>query len=457
VSTLDPTDTIAAVASPPGPGFRGMIRLTGPDAWAVALEPFLPEDEGRELPRRPELWSGQLLVSGVRPLVPASIVLWPGPRTYTGQPLAEIHLPGSPPLVNRVLADCLGHGARHAEPGEFTLRAFLSGRIDLTRAEAVLGVIDARTPAQLETALKQLAGGLAGPITTLRDRLLDILAHLEAGLDFVDESDVDPLARSLLAEELEREGHMLDQLSRTLQGREREDRHPSVVLAGPPNAGKSRLFNALLGQAQAIVSPIAGTTRDYLSAPCVCDGLTVELVDTAGFEDASTPIESRAQELRAEQSARADLIVDCLAHDDPPPTPNSDQTQDLTETAPPRLHVLTKTDLAADPRDPTGHRLSTSAETGAGLDELRRVIAARLREREADGDLISTTGARCRESLEQAARALETASQTISMNGGDELVAIDLRQAVDELGKVVGAVVTDDILDRIFKRFCIGK
>src|SRR3954466_1687686 len=201
MSSLDPTDTIAAVASPPGPGFRGLIRLTGPDAWPIALSGFSP-DRVSPLPTRADWRTGRLVVDGLRPSLPASIALWPGPRTYTGQPLAEIHTVGSPPLVNLVLAHCLTRGARLAEPGEFTLRAFLSGRIDLTRAEAVLGVIDARTPAQLAAALEQLAGGLAGPIARLRDRLLDVLAHLEATLDFVDEADVDPLGRDALAADL---------------------------------------------------------------------------------------------------------------------------------------------------------------------------------------------------------------------------------------------------------------
>ncbi|WP_406697565.1 tRNA modification GTPase [Singulisphaera sp. Ch08] len=446
MSTLDLTDTIAAVASPPGPGFRGLIRLTGPDALSIALARFSDHDDTR-LAKHPERRSGRLTVTGLRPLLPAAIALWPGSRTYTGQPLAEIHTVGSPPLVSLVLADCLAQGARHAEPGEFTLRAFLSGRIDLTRAEAVLGVIDAQTPAQLDAALRQLAGGLAGPITALRDRLLDVLAHLEANLDFAEESDVDPLGRVALAEDLAREGAELITLATRLQGRDRADGHPRVVLAGPPNAGKSRLFNALLGQAHALVSPQAGTTRDYLSALCECDGVTVELVDTAGVEPAAGPIEGQAQSFGADQAARADLLLDCRSND----------TTSTWPIAPdrPRLLVRTKADL--DPALDSAEFLATSAATGAGLDNLRRAVAAALRSQAADGDLPASTGARCRESLERAGQALHSAAETILLNGGDELVAIDLRQAIDDLGKVVGAVVTDDILDRIFRRFCIGK
>jgi len=446
-STLDTHDTIAAVASPPGPGFRGLIRLTGPEAWSIALERF-SSDRNADLPKRAERRTGQLTLAGLRPTLPVAIALWPGPRTYTGQPLAEIHTVGSPPLVNLVLADCLTRGARLAEPGEFTLRAFLSGRIDLTRAEAVLGVIDARSPAQLDAALQQLAGGLAGPISEVRDQLLDVLAHLEANLDFAEEPDVDVLARTALADQLAHFSERMASLAARLQSRERPEGNPRVVLVGPPNAGKSHLFNALLGQTRALVSPQAGTTRDYLSALCECEGLTVELIDTAGIEPGSTSIEAQAQALRDVQAARADLLLDCLSSDTlPVRTIASDR---------PRLSVWTKSDLAP-PMAVESPALTTSAQTGAGLVELRRAIATTLRAADADGDLLTSTGARCCESLELASRALDSASAAVLLDGGDELVAVDLRQAIDELGKVVGVVVTDDILDRIFRRFCIGK
>ena len=216
---FDSADTIAAIASPPGFGFRGIVRLSGPEALAIARARFTPTPDRPEPDdvRRAVRREGRLQVDGLRPELPASLLLWPGTRTYTGQPLAEIHTVGSPPVLQLVLAQALKAGARLAEPGEFTLRAFLSGRIDLTRAEAVLGVIEASTPSQLTAALNQLAGGLARPVATLRDRLLDILAHLEANLDFVDEPDVDPLARSELARSLAEGSHELVALAERLQ------------------------------------------------------------------------------------------------------------------------------------------------------------------------------------------------------------------------------------------------
>jgi len=447
IDTFDPTDTIAAVASPPGPGLRGLVRLAGPSAWAIALAGF-DEDGGAGAPERAELRTGRLKVDGSSRSLPASIALWPAPRTYTRQPLAEIHTVGSPPLLQLVLAHCLGRGARPAQPGEFTLRAFLSGRIDLTRAEAVLDVIEARSPAPLEAALERLAGGLAGPVAGLRDRLLDVLAHLEAGLDFVEEADVEALARRSLAGELAQAGTVLAGLADRLASRDRADERPRVALVGPPNAGKSRLFNALLGVSRALVSPQAGTTRDYVSAPCACDGLSVELIDTAGIEPAETPIATRAQAFREAQALAADLLLVCLSADTNPAQPR--------EPDPREILVWTKSDLATPPSS-NFVVLPTSSQTGAGLQALKTEIATRLNLLADEASSQSTMGARCRDHLLRARESVDSAAMALEVGHGEELIAIDLRLAVDELGKVVGAVVTDDILDRIFRRFCIGK
>jgi tRNA modification GTPase len=449
---LDPNDTIAALASPPGPGLRGIVRLSGPEAISTLLKSFTARNDDALPPDRARLVSGSMRVDGLRPLVPVMLGLWPAPKTYTGQDLAEIHLVGAMPLLNLVLAHCLGRGARLAEAGEFTLRAFLSGRIDLTRAEAVLGVIEAHNSVQLDAALEQLAGGLSGPITAMREHLLDVVAHLEANLDFNEEPDVDPLGRAVLAGELEHAADRLEDLERRLNDRDRADGHPRVVLFGPPNVGKSRLYNALIGNGRAIVSPQAGTTRDYLSAPCDCDGLTVEMVDTAGVEAAGDSVTAQAQALSRLQFERADLLLVCRAAD----------TCDILAAAPTarcrRLLVWTKSDQAMPgPGGGCAHPIVTSAATGFGLEALRSAIAQSIRCEGTDRILPAGTGARCRGSLRRAREALAQASECLVRGDGEELVAFDLRLAVEELGKVVGAVVTDDILDRIFRRFCIGK
>ncbi len=344
-----------------------------------------------------------------------------------------------------VLQSCLSRGARTAEPGEFTLRAFLNGRMDLTRAEAVLGVVEARNPAQLEASLRQLAGGLSSPIERLRDRLLDVLAHLEAGLDFVDEEDVGPIARSQLADELADAALELRRLTAQFRDRDLPTSRPRVVLVGPPNAGKSRLFNALMGEGRAIVSHVAGTTRDYLSAPTIFDGIAVEVIDTAGIEDSAQPIESQAQALRMAQAVSADLLLVCE------PTDEAAVLLDWPDR--PHLRLSTKCDLAPARSGTIG----TSATTHVGLNALQRAVADAIRSRLDDGDALAVTGARCRDSLDRAGGSLVRASEVLSLGGGDELVSIDLRQALEDLGQVVGVVVTDDILDRIFSRFCIGK
>jgi tRNA modification GTPase len=449
---LDAADTIAAVASPSGTGYRGIIRLSGPRSWAIASAGFTADRLGTSSnhARRQE---GRLRLEGLRPALPATLVLWKAPRSYTGQDVAEIHTVGCPPLISLVLANTLSRGARLAEPGEFTLRAFLSGRIDLTQAEAVLGVIEARTRPQLDAALEQLAGGIAGPIRTLRDRLLEVLAHIEANLDFTEERDIDPLGRSELAGFLAKGADELSDLNRRLRGRDRPRGHPRVVLVGPPNAGKSRLFNALVGENQALVSPIPGTTRDYLSAQCLCESLVVELIDTAGEELPRTTIDAQAQAFRAEQTVRADLLLTCM-----PVGSNfaADSLIGATASDRPQLLVRTKCDLASDHLSDL-KAIVTSAATGQGLEALRRAIASLLYSRQSDGDLPATTGARCRGSILSASDALVAAAESVALSTGDELVSIELRLAVDELGKIVGTVVTDDILDRIFARFCIGK
>jgi tRNA modification GTPase len=432
---------------------RAIIRLSGPKADAIARADFTPLPSQSLYNRLPWARRGRLKIDGLRPTLPVILAVWPAPRTYTGEAIAEIHLVGATPLVSLVLAHCLARGARLAEPGEFTLRAFLSGRLDLTRAEAVLGIVDARTAAQLDAALEQLAGGLSGPILVVRDRLLDLVAHLEACLDFSDEPAIDPLTRSSVAADLDRFAADLAAVEASLSARDRPETHPRVVLAGPPNAGKSRLYNALVGRDCAIVSPRAGTTRDYLTARCECDGVAVELVDTAGIEPPAGSIAAQSQAFRETEVARADLLLDCRS-----PELAADYDR-ISDSSGPRLIVWTKSDLGIPVGRGTGDPapIVTSAVTGAGLAQLRSAIGRTIREQYSSGHLPAGTAARCRASLAAARAALGTASEAIANSRGDELVAFDVRLAAEELGKIVGAVVTDDILDRIFRRFCIGK
>ena len=447
---LDLQETIAAIASPQTPAPRGIIRLSGPDAWRIASSTFRA-DQSDELrtPAHATRIAGRMMVSGLSASVPAWIAFWPAPRTYTGQSLAEIHTTGSVPIVQAVLGDCLAPRARLAEPGEFTLRAFLAGRIDLTQAEAVLGVIEASRPAQLQAALEQLAGGLSHPLRQLRERLLDLVAHLEATLDFVEEPDVGELERSALAKELDRHTHWLTDLARQFGERDRPEQLPRVVLAGAPNVGKSRLFNALVEDGKALVADQSGTTRDYLTGICHCGDLMVELIDTAGAEVTRDEILAQAQLRQKQQIDTADLVLLCRS-------PNHELPDSLqSPLVQPVLRVWTQADRAA-PSEPNW--IATSAATGAGIEGLRTKIQAVLQQATGQGDGSALmTGPRCRESLSDAILALQEASTGIELGVPQDLISIDLRSAVDALGAVLGVVVTDDILDRIFSRFCIGK
>ncbi len=455
-------DTIVAIASPPGGAARGILRVSGPAVCECLARVFRPT-AGADLSavRVPTALPGEFHLPGFASPLPGEVLLWPGNRSYTRQPLAELHTLGSPPLLEALVAAVCQAGARLAQPGEFTLRAFLSGRIDLTQAEAVLGVIDAARADQLDAALVQLAGGLARPLKQLRDELLDLVADLEAGFDFADE-DLAFLSPAELAARLDHAAGALDKIQAQLQSRAQADHKPRAVLVGRPNVGKSSLFNALAGAEQAIVSPQPGTTRDYLIAELDLDGLRCELVDTAGlsspesFSGPAGEIEAAAQAAAVGQAQQAQVELFCV--DSTVPLDPWEEEQ-LAEARRPRLVVLTKIDA---PRRVVLEMpaLETSAWTGAGIGELKAALRARLAEAGAPGGpypAVASTAARSRESLRQAAEALARARQLHQDRLGEELIAAEVRLALEALGQVAGAVYTDDILDRVFSRFCVGK
>jgi tRNA modification GTPase len=368
----------------------------------------------------------------------------------------ELHVPGAPPIVAAALEAALRHGARPAAPGEFTLRAFLAGRLDLTQAEAVLGVVDAVDRRRLDTALKQMAGGLTTPLRQLRSDLLDLTAHLEAGLDFVEE-DIEFIARDELMRQLNEARESVAAVVAQATARGEGVERPRIALHGLPNVGKSSLFNALAQHDRALVSPTAGTTRDYLTAVVSLNGVECELIDTAGVEPitATQPsIDSAAQEQAMTQSGEADLLLICLDGSRPP---TDWERQRAAEVDGRSIVVRTKADVTKSDEVADGS-LRVSVVTGEGLDELRTALADAVRATRLNADeMVPATAVRCRDSLHRAAAALSAAAHVAQSRGGDELVAVELRTALDELGRVVGAVYTDDILDRIFSRFCIGK
>lgn len=454
-------DTIAAIASPPGGAARGIVRLSGPNVWACLVDCFAAEPavDFTKLTTASAL-SGRMRVEGWASDLPCHVLLWPDERSYTGQPVAEIHTIGSPPVLEAALRMVCRAGARLAEPGEFTLRAFLSGRIDLTQAEAVLGVIDAAGPEELDTALTQLAGGLARPLHRLREQLVELLAHLEAGLDFPEE-DLPFITREELDRSLAEAADAVERVAAQLTARNTSSPVLHAVLLGRPNAGKSSLFNALAGGI-ALVSSQPGTTRDYLVAEVDLAGLKCQLVDTAGIEPTAEEVGIATQSMTASQARNAWLRLVCV--DATRPLDDWDRQQ-LAQNSDRQVIVLTKIDAEAVSTDAASASLllrakegsmlvRTSAATGAGLDDLRRALRSAAEAGTAASlGAVAGTAARCRESLRLAAQCLAQAREAM----GEELAALEIRTALDELGAVVGAVYTDDLLHRVFSRFCVGK
>jgi tRNA modification GTPase len=442
----DPLDTIAALSSARGPGARAIVRLSGPAAWHCAATIFITGDLVSTARRG--CYSGHLRLSGMHSVLPADLYFWPAPRTYTGQELVELHTLSSPPLVDLVIAQLLDAGARAAQPGEFTLRAFLAGKLDLTQAEAVLGIIEADNRHDLKQALGQLAGGVAQPLQVLRDDLLNLLADIEAGLDFAEE-DLHFVQPSELLQRLAKGLAHLELLRKQLEQRTVGERPFRVVLVGRPNAGKSSLFNALAGHASALVSSEPGTTRDYLLRRLENEGTHLELIDTAGWQNSAGAIDEQAQALGRLQAQQADLLLLCIEagkHDDAqePGFPTSNDPQRV-------VHVATKCDLAAPPRG----RLATSAVTGTGIDALRALLMERARAHAQP--VLAPSLSRCRHHVEACLDRLRQAHAAVLFAEPAEVVALQLRAALDELGEMVGAVYSNDLLERIFSRFCIGK
>ena len=445
-------DTICAVASAPGGSARGIVRISGPrvtDLLTLTFEPVVTAQSATAI-------SGRIRLAAPIGELPGDLFFWPNERSYTRQPTAEFHTIGSPPLLAALVRTLCQHGARLAEPGEFTLRAFLAGRLDLTQAEAVLGVIDSTGRKPLDAALAQLAGGLSRPLAELRETLLQLLAHLEAGLDFAEE-DIEFISRDELDRALVDAAEQVAGLIAQLGSRTATNHLPKVVLSGLPNVGKSSLFNALAGRSAAIVSPRPGTTRDYVSAVVQLDGLACELVDTAGVDLAETlsALEKSAQQAATGERERAQVILLCLDSTRPLVAAEINWLIALRGGPESVLVAFTKCDqqLRAE-RQPTA--IDTSSATGLGLAELAAAIRRSVISSPSE-TTIAGTAERCHDSLRLAAESLSRAQSLNRQSAGEELVAAELRFALTELGKVVGIVYTDDILDRIFSRFCIGK
>ncbi len=446
------SDTIAAIATAPGEGAVGILRLSGPDAKAVAgrIMRGRLRDRRARFARFREPDTGRLLDEGIALLMRA-------PRSYTGEDVVELHGHGGGRVLRRLFEATLAAGARPAEPGEFTLRAFLNGRLDLTQAEAVLALVQARTDGAADLALAGLQGKLREPLRAARAAAMELLAYLSARADFPDEDvplrDIGPALASL--------SEQLDQLVADAEFGILQREGVRIAIVGRPNAGKSSLLNRLLRHDRAIVTPVPGTTRDTIEETANLRGLPVVLTDTAGIREAVDAVERFGVERSRAAAAASDLLL--VVIDASEPLTADDQTLLAMSAGAPCVAALNKCDLGAvvapDALAAAGIcAIRTSALTGAGLDLLEEMLfeAATARRRPpAAGAALSTV--RQRDAALRAAASVRAAYAGFASNAPEDLLSVDLSAAVRALGELTGEDATEDLLDTIFSRFCIGK
>ncbi len=432
------------------------MRVSGPDAHRLVLE-LLARTDPLE-PRRATIGTIHVTRHGERIAIDEAVVtFFQAPRSFTTEDLVEIAVHGSPVLVEGVLLELVTRGARVAERGEFTFRAFLNGRIDLTRAEAIADLVEARTPDQARAAFDQIDGSLAGPIRQLDDQLLDLTARLEASLDFADEGYhfIEPSEAQAIVSLLK---ERVDALLANASSGRRVREGARVTIAGPTNAGKSSLFNALLGYDRAMVSETPGTTRDVISEAIDLNGVPVLLADTAGLRDASDTLEREGIRRAEAISSRSDVVLLVLDGSVPPSGGALDRVRGLESSR--LLITLSKCDLG-ESWSPESAGLDsvvrTSARTGQGVSELRDALLTALmsEDRSEASPLVSNT--RHIELLTRASDALCKASTLAADRAPEEVLLLELTSARAAVEEVSGVRTPEDVLAHIFERFCIGK
>ncbi len=453
-------DTIAAIATIQAPSAIGIVRLTGPDTRRILDGVFAPAN-GRPMsaqtPRK--LVFGRALDRSGGVIDEALAVLFPGPNSYTGEDCAEIHCHGSPVVLDEVLAAAFARGARQARGGEFTQRAFLSGRMDLIQAESVADLIDAESAGAARNAVGQLQGRMSRSVGGIYDALMDVVSRFYAIVDYPDE-EIEPLQQAQIEQTLAESAERLDALLATFsRGRLLKSGVPAVIL-GKPNAGKSSLLNALLGYDRAIVTDIAGTTRDTVEEKVLVGSVLLRLCDTAGIRDAADTVERLGVE-RAQQAAqRAELAL--LVLDGSAPLTREDEEAIAAARRARRMLILVnKADLpqvldTAALRVRFGEVIPLSARSGAGVDALCRAVEELFAGGETPrGELL--TNARQAESAQRALDAVRRAEQALRSGLSPDAVLTDAEEALEALAEFSGKRVRDDLVATIFSRFCVGK
>ena len=445
-------DSIVAVATARGRAALAVVRVSGPAAFALRDQLFRRRRSG--VAASALAVRGDVLDDDGSVIDDALCTSFAGPKTVTGEDLVEFSLHGGPVIADLVVARLLRLGARAAEPGEFTLRAVLSGRIDLAAAEAVEAVVGARTEAALKAAQRSLRGGLSTAVAPTREVLIDVLAELEARLDFPDEplGDAD---RTALASSLSLSSLSLTALVKSAATGRRLQEGARVVLWGAPNAGKSTLLNALVGHERALVHDEPGTTRDSLEVSIDVGGVPVIVVDVAGIrhDEAVGSVEARGIARARAEVARADVVVTLWSLDGPPCPPLPAGVDDTAVI----VRVRSKADLAAAGAIDVaqGVDVMLTAITGTGVQELLAVITGHLVNADADAPLVHT--ARQEQALRDSATAIDDARTALIACLPDEVVCSELRRAARGLDRLLGTETSADVLEVVFSRFCIGK
>lgn len=461
LSSTDLDDTISAVSTAMGRSGIGIVRLSGAESLTIAQQLFHPKSQ---TPLSPNLARfGEIREPQSDELIDEAVMtFFKGPKSYTGEDLVELSCHGSPVILRRVLELTTQLGARIAQPGEFTLRAFLNGRIDLTQAEAVRDLIDAQTTYQAKVAVRQLQGSLSQQLQPMKESLTEMIVHLETAVEFVDD-DVLPEDIRSTATKLDRLLTQLTEIERSFSLGRIVREGIQLAIVGRPNVGKSSIFNKLLQKERAIVTAIPGTTRDTLSEAVSIDGIPVHLVDTAGIRESADVVEKLGIERTRTAMADADIVLLVL---DGSETLTDDDVVILNDTqSMPRLIIVNKMDLPAQlPPDQIQSIASgstwvrVSALTGDGIEALRNKVVEAVTSGSALGaEDVILTNSRHHDLIVRTIRALKEAQKALDEGYSEEVVLVGMHEALRTLGEITGETTIEDILDQIFSTFCIGK
>ncbi len=451
-------NTIIALATPVGRSGIGVIRLSGGSSLEITRklisdENFSPEPRFASLKKIYDLETGDVLDETV-------ITYFKAPHSFTGEDIIEISGHGSPVILRQIIDICLKHDARMADAGEFSLRALANGRMNLSQAEAIRDLIDAQSVAAARQSVRQLRGELSNELQPLKDDLLDIIVVLESTLEFV-EDDLPDFQTEIIKEKLSKIAARTGKIASTFQAGKLLREGLKIALVGRPNVGKSSLFNALLGQDRAIVTEIAGTTRDQLRETFTIDNIPISLIDTAGLRETSDTVESIGVERSRRAMADADLVVVML--DGSENLTNEDEeilktTDDFNRiVAINKIDLDINADLESKIQNPKSKIVMVSAKTGENLEELQKAIIEPFSAQEIDAAGFLITDARHNDLLLRAKTEIETSLKLIDEKMSEEIILIGLHNALRYLGQITGETTTEDMLARIFSTFCIGK